>query len=94
MSSMSKRELSRIMFTLLLLLFITNAFSQKRYELSVKEAVELAFKNVTDIKNAQLDYEIQNAQNKEITGQALPQLLVICSSTTAFTISSLFSKDW
>ncbi len=51
-----------------------NATAQNKYELSVKEAVDLAFKNVTDIKNAQLDVEIQRAQNKEITGQALPQL--------------------
>jgi outer membrane protein TolC len=71
---MSKQELSKLMFTFLLLLFINNAFSQKRYELSVKEAVELAFKNVTDVKNAQLDYQIQAAQNKDITGQALPQV--------------------
>jgi outer membrane protein TolC len=62
------------MFTFLLLLCLSNVFSQKRYDLSVKEAVELAFKNVTEVKNAELDFEIQNAQNKEITGQALPQV--------------------
>jgi outer membrane protein len=71
---MSKQIRPKLMFTFLLLLFVDFAFAQKRYDLTVKEAVELAFKNVTDIKNAQLDYEIQNAQNKEITGQALPQL--------------------
>lgn len=71
---MSKQTLPKLMFTLLLLLFMSHAFSQKRYELSVKEAVQLAFKNVTDVKNAQLDYQIQYAQNKEITGQALPQV--------------------
>lgn len=71
---MSKQVLPKLMFTLLLWLFVGHAFSQKRYELSVKEAVELAFKNVTDVKNAELDVKIQNAQNKEITGQALPQV--------------------
>lgn len=71
---MSKQKLLKIMFTFLLLLLVTYSFSQKRYDLSVKEAVALAFKNVTDVKNAELDYQIQNAQNKEITGQALPQL--------------------
>lgn len=71
---MGKRLFSKWMFTLLLWLCVSNSYSQKRYELSVKDAVELAFKNVTDVKNAQLDYQIQNAQNKEITGQALPQL--------------------
>jgi outer membrane protein TolC len=62
------------MFTLLLLMIVNCTFSQKRYNLSVKEAVELAFKNVTDVKNAEIDYQIQNAQNKDITGQALPQV--------------------
>ena len=50
------------------------ATAQNKYELSVKEAVELAFKNVTEIKNASLDVDIQRAQNRQITGQALPQL--------------------
>ncbi|MCW3081320.1 TolC family protein [Segetibacter sp.] len=71
---MSKQTLKKLSFTFLLLLLITNAFSQKRYELSVKEAVELAFKNVSEVKNAQIDYEIQASQNQEITGQALPQI--------------------
>ncbi|MGI8634237.1 MAG: TolC family protein [Segetibacter sp.] len=71
---MSKQAIPNLMFTFLLLLGVGHAFSQKRYELSVKEAVGLAFENVTDVKNAQLDYQIQGAQNKEITGQVLPQL--------------------
>ena len=46
----------------------------KKYELTVKEAVDLAFKNVLELKNATLDYQIQEAKNKEIFGQALPQV--------------------
>ncbi|MDB5249358.1 MAG: hypothetical protein JWQ40_3752 [Segetibacter sp.] len=71
---MSKQMVLRWMFTLLISVLAIPAFSQKRYELSVKDAVELAFRNVTDVKNAELDVKIQNAQNKEITGQALPQV--------------------
>lgn len=48
--------------------------AQAKYELTVKEAVDLAFKNLIEVKNAALDVEIQQAQNKEITGQALPQV--------------------
>jgi outer membrane protein len=63
---------------IMLLTVLFGAFSQlkaqQRYELTVKEAVDLAFKNLTDVKNAQLDYRIQEAQNKEITGRALPQI--------------------
>jgi outer membrane protein len=61
----------------LLLFLIAGSFAstaQTRYELTVKEAVDLAYKNVIDLKNAQVNYKIQEAQNKEITGRALPQV--------------------
>src|SRR4051812_40188017 len=57
-----------------LLLLTGFARAQQRYELSVKEAVDLAYKNVVELKNAQLDYQIQEAKNHEIEGQALPQV--------------------
>ena len=44
------------------------------YQVSAKEAVDLAFKNLADLKNARLDYKIAEARNKEITGLALPQV--------------------
>jgi outer membrane protein len=60
---------------LIAVLLVTHQLkAQQRLELTVKEAVELAFKNLADVKNAELDYKIQQAQNKEITGQALPQI--------------------
>lgn len=52
----------------------------KKYELTVKEAVDLAFKNVVELKNAHLDYRIQEAKNREILGQALPQLSGVISA--------------
>lgn len=62
----------QIIFCLILLAGALSA--QQRYELTVKEAVDLAYKNVVELKNAQLDYKIQQAKNNEIKGQALPQL--------------------
>jgi len=62
------------MFTLVFLMIVNAAFSQKRYQLTVKEAIDLAFNNFATVKNAALDIEIQRAQNREITGQALPQV--------------------
>ncbi len=50
--------------------------AQSRYELTVKDAVDLAYKNVIELKNAQVDYQIQEALNKEIFGRALPQVSV------------------
>ncbi len=48
--------------------------AQQRYIITAKDAVDIAFKNVNDIKNAKLDYRIAEARNKEITGLALPQV--------------------
>jgi outer membrane protein len=62
------------MLITVLLITYSQLKAQQRYELTVKDAVDLAFKNLTDVKNAQLDYRIQEAKNKEILGQALPQL--------------------
>src|SRR6478672_1034076 len=59
---------------LFVLVLAGGAQAQQKYELTVKEAVELAYKNVVELKNAQVDYRIQEAQNKEIFGQALPQI--------------------
>lgn len=58
----------------ILLLFGNTLAAQQRYEITAKEAVDIAFKNVAEIKNAQLDYKIANAKNKEITGMAFPQV--------------------
>lgn len=62
----------RIVICLLLISGIASA--QQRYELTVKEAVDLAYKNVIELKNAEIDYRIQEAKNREIYGQALPQV--------------------
>ena len=47
---------------------------QTIHQLTAKEAVELAFNNVNDLKNAKLDYKIAEARNKEVTSAALPQV--------------------
>src|SRR5436190_1727229 len=44
------------------------------YQITAKDAIDIAFKNVADLKNAKLDYKIAEARNKEITGVALPQV--------------------
>lgn len=47
---------------------------QTIHQLTAKEAVDLAFNNVADLKNAKLDYKIAEARNKEITSAAYPQV--------------------
>jgi outer membrane protein len=56
------------------LLFGKTISAQQVHQLTVKEAVDIAFNNVADLKNAKLDYKIAEARNKEITGMALPQI--------------------
>lgn len=62
--------------TLALSLFMGPAAlqAQQVHQLTVKDAVELAFKNVVELKNLQLDYQIQDAKNREILGSALPKI--------------------
>jgi outer membrane protein len=60
---------------LLWLLFLSvSSQAQKKYELTVQQAVDMAFNNLADVKNAQLDYRIQEEQNKGIEGQVYPQI--------------------
>ena len=66
------KTIKRLIVVLLFLPGILQA--QQKYELTVKEAVELAYKNVVDVKNAEIDYKNQEARNKEILGQAFPQV--------------------
>jgi outer membrane protein len=44
------------------------------YQISAKDAIDIAFKNLADLKNARLDYKAAEARNKEFTGLALPQV--------------------
>src|SRR6187200_211245 len=44
------------------------------YQITAKDAIDIAFKNLADLKNARLDYKMAEARNKEITGLALPQI--------------------
>lgn len=90
---MSKQIRTRWMFTLVFLSIVNVALSQKKYELTVKEAVELAFDNVTSVKNAALDLQIQEAQNREITGQALPQLAGTASLSRYLQLPQILFPD-
>ncbi len=46
----------------------------KKYSLSALQAVDVAFKNVVELKNVKLDSLLQWERNKEITGTALPTI--------------------
>ena len=66
---MIKRKLTKsIGFALLILLGISSTQAQQAYTVTAREAMDLALKNVIELKNLNIDYKIQEAQNKEITG--------------------------
>jgi outer membrane protein len=65
---------------LLLLSISVNSKAQKKYELTVEQAVAMAYKNLADVKNAHIDYRLQEEQNKGIEGQVYPQISGIAST--------------
>jgi outer membrane protein len=68
--------------------------AQERYKLSAQEAVALALKNVTELKNLQIDRELQIAKNKEYIGQAFPQVNGSVSSQHFFSIPVTLLPDF
>ncbi|MBX9782137.1 MAG: TolC family protein [Chitinophagaceae bacterium] len=71
---MTKRTKSKWLVALLLLFSTTSLTAQTAYKLSVQDAVSLALKNVTEVKNLRIDSMKQLAQNREIVAGALPQI--------------------
>lgn len=88
---MMKRIKLLLGFILTLLAGVLHA--QQKYELTVQEAVDLAYKNVVELKNAQLDYQIQAAKNKEIIGQALPQITGVAGANHYLKLPAILFPD-
>lgn len=66
--------LSKTVLGILTIVISLSTFSQNKYEMSVKQAVEYAAQNNVQVKNALADVEIQLQTNREITAMAYPQL--------------------
>jgi outer membrane protein len=60
--------------TISMMLLTVSAFAQQKNEFTVKQAVEYATKNATQVKNALLDVKIQEQVNRQITAAAYPQV--------------------
>lgn len=71
---MTRLTKSKWLVALLVLLNTITAYAQTDYKLSVQDAVNLALKNVAEVKNLRIDSLKQLAQNREIVGSALPQI--------------------
>lgn len=79
---------------LLLLLQTQSGFAQKKLAFTAPQAVEHALKNVTEIRNLKVDREIQLARNKEIRGQAMPQVNGTLSAQYFFNIPVTLLPDF
>ncbi|MFZ9589049.1 MAG: TolC family protein [Chitinophagaceae bacterium] len=77
-----------------LLLSISNIQAQKSYKLSAKQAVDLALKNVTELKNLEIDRQIQLSKNKEYVAQAFPQIAGTISTQHFFSIPVTLLPDF
>ncbi|MEO7394184.1 MAG: TolC family protein, partial [Chitinophagaceae bacterium] len=64
------------LLTALLFPFAVNAqdTSTNKYEFSIQQAVDYAMKNNVNVKNALLDVQLQEQQNREITAAAYPHI--------------------
>jgi outer membrane protein len=70
---MNKRKMWMLPMAALLFLSVQLS-AQSKYVFTAQQAVDHAVKNVTEIKNLKIDRAIQDAMNKELTGQAYPQV--------------------
>lgn len=65
----------KIIFIVILgFVFSSKVFAQTSYQFSLQQAIEYAYQNQNDIKNAQLDAEISKNKVKETVAIGLPQI--------------------
>ena len=57
-----------------MVLLSAGVFAQQKNEFNVKQAVDYATKNATQVKNALLDVKVQEQVNRQITSAAYPQI--------------------
>ena len=70
----SKIMLTSILLTTGCLSMLSKARAQEIHVFTVKDAIEYGAKNSSRVKNALLNYKIQEQTNRAITSEALPQL--------------------
>jgi outer membrane protein TolC len=82
------------MFSILLAGSGISLQAQQRYSMTTQEAMDFALKHVAELKNLKIDREIQDAKNREITGQALPQINGSVTTSRFFEIPVTLLPDF
>lgn len=65
---------TKFIAVLMLLLSFTGISAQELHEFSLQQVLDYAQKNNAQLKNAQLDVQLQEQVNREVTGSAYPQI--------------------
>ena len=71
---LNSQSIRVLLYSILFMAIWPALLAQQRYAMSATEAKDFALKHVIELKNLKIDREIQDSKNKEITGQALPQI--------------------
>lgn len=72
------------------LLTLQSASAQEPVSLSLDQAIEYALKHSVAARNARIDVQLQKAQNREVTGRALPQVSADGKYTQFFDVQQAF----
>lgn len=92
---MKKRSVSKLLTAVVVfILSVKHTSAQEVHTLSAGQATEMAFNRLLSLENLRLDKKIQEATNKEITGQALPQIKGTASLMHYFNIPVTFIPDF
>jgi len=92
---MKKRSVSKLLTAVVVfILSVKQTSAQEVHTLSAGQATEMAFNRLLSLENLRLDKKIQEATNKEITGQALPQIKGTASLMHYFNIPVTFIPDF
>ncbi len=67
-------KINKYIFLLLIVANVQKSNAQNVLKLSIKDAINQAFNNLPNLKNLELDYQIQGQVNKQIEAAAYPQI--------------------
>jgi outer membrane protein TolC len=91
---LNRYQLRAILLPLLLTGFGMSLHAQQHYYMSATQAKDFALEHVTDVKNLKIDRKIRESENKELTGQAMPQVTGTLSTQRFFTIPVSLIPDF
>lgn len=78
---MRTTKITALLLSLLFASWATAQTANTKHEFSIQQCIDYASKNNTNVKNALLDYKIQEQTNRSVTSAAYPQLRANAGTT-------------